>query len=93
MTTFFEIIVRTGKERDFCVFGLFNLLSFCEIIRNSGFVLILFHVTKNSTETFPLPFLWVFKDLSKFIFEPVCLRVFMDYLEKKEPQSRLTSLT
>jgi len=33
---------------------------------------------------FPLPFTWIFKDLSKFIFEPMCVKIFKNYLEKAE---------
>ena len=33
---------------------------------------------------FPLPFTWIFRDLSKFIFEPICVKIFRKYLEKEE---------
>lgn len=29
-------------------------------------------------------------DLTKFIFEPMCLQVFNKYLDKKEPKSRIS---
>ena len=33
---------------------------------------------------FPLPFTWIFRDLSKFIFEPYCVKVFRNYLKQEE---------
>jgi len=36
---------------------------------------------------FPLPFTWIFRDLSKFIFEPYCVHVFRKYLKEKEKAS------
>jgi hypothetical protein len=36
---------------------------------------------------FPLPFAWIFRDFSKFIFEPYCIRIFESYLQEREPES------
>jgi hypothetical protein len=44
----------------------------------------LLYCTRKCYGLFPLPFTWIFRDLSKFIFEPVCLRVFRKYLVEKE---------
>jgi hypothetical protein len=48
------------------------------------FVFFLFWFTRKCTDEFPLPFTWIFKDLSKFIFEPMCVQIFRRYLEEKE---------
>ena len=45
--------------------------------------------TRKCWAFFPLPFTWILKDFSKFIFEPLCVEVFKEYLEKKEPESIL----
>ena len=57
-----------------------------DLLRCLSFVAIIYFVTVNSFAFFPLPFVWVFEDFSKFIFEPQCVAVFIDYIKLKEPQ-------
>lgn len=67
--------------------NLFNMMSLGEVIRSSAFIITLYVLTYNYTDKYPIPFLWIFKDLSKFIYEPTCLETFMNYLELKEQKS------
>lgn len=46
-------------------------------------------IGRQATFYFPYPFMWIFRDFSKFVFEPFCIRVFEGYLYSREPQSRL----
>lgn len=79
----------THSLKNTCFLGLFNMLSVGEMFRTCAFIVSLFMLTYKSSVVFPLPFMWVFKDLSKFIFEPICLKIFMDYLEAKDKLSSL----
>ena len=54
------------------------------LVRAVTFISVLTFLTRKTKDFFPLPFTWIFKDLSKFIFEPMCLKVFRDYLDEKE---------
>lgn len=80
--------VINAQNKDKCMFGLLDFNAVGDIIRALGFVTALSYVTHRSMFYFPLPFTWIFKDLSKFIFEPTCIKVFRMYLEKKEPDGR-----
>ena len=77
------------NTNDSCFLGLFHYNSFGDIVRLLGFILVLYIVTKKSDQYFPLPFTWIFKDLSKFIFEPTCIKVYRHYLIAKEPEGLL----
>lgn len=85
---FYEIALRCPNPRDVCVLWTYNLLSIGEVVRSCSFVISLYVLTRKSTEYFPFPFSWVFVDLTKFIFEPMCLQIFTKYLDKKEPKSK-----
>lgn len=91
VSAYFEAIGQIRGGRQFCLLGLFNLAAFGEIVRSCSFILTLYALTRQSQAVSPLPYSWVFEDLSKFIFEPTCLQVFVDYLEQKEPKSKLIS--
>lgn len=69
-----------------CVFGVIHFKAFSDCIKALGFVIVLWYLTNKSDNYFPLPFTWIFKDLSKFIFEQTCIKVYRDYLIKKEPE-------
>lgn len=73
--------VTTEKH---CLLGLFTPKGLGDMCRAFTFVFFLFWFTRKSTDDFPLPFTWIFKDLSKFIFEPMCVQIFRKYLEEKE---------
>ena len=88
MSAYFEAIGQIEGGRQYCLLGLFNLAAFGEIVRSCSFILTLYALTRRSKSTSPLPYSWVFEDLSKFIFEPTCLQVFVDYLEQRESKSR-----
>jgi hypothetical protein len=75
-----------------CVFGVIHSRALSDCIKALGFVIVLWYLTNKSDNYFPLPFTWIFKDLSKFIFEQTCLKVFRDYILKKEPDGRIRSL-
>lgn len=83
----FEIF--STQIQNVCVFGIWHYNAFGDLMKNFGFIAVLFYLTNKSNYYFPLPFSWIFKDLSKFIFEPTCVAVFRKYLLKKEPNSRL----
>lgn len=64
-------------------FGFITLEALIDICRATSFIIIGYIITKKKYS--PAPFTWVFDDFSKFIFEPTCIKVFMKYLQKKEP--------
>lgn len=70
---------------DGCMFDMLHYNAVNDCIRALGFVIVLWRLTNKSGDYFPLPFTWIFKDLSKFIFEHTCIKVFREYLVKKEP--------
>jgi hypothetical protein len=74
------------RSADGCILGILHYNTLNDCIRALGFVAVLWYLTKKSDAYFPLPFTWIFKDLSKFIFESECLRVFQGYLRAKEPE-------
>lgn len=83
-------IVDSGNENG-CVMGIIHFRALTDCIKALGFVVVLWYLTNKSDNYFPLPFTWIFKDLSKFIFEQTCLKVFRDYLAAKEPNGMLDS--
>lgn len=58
------------------------------LLRASLFIGYMAMVAKQATFYFPYPFMWIFRDFGKFIFEPYCIRVFECYLANREPQSK-----
>lgn len=79
----------TSESVETCVLGIWHFNTVADVARCINFVTVLWYLTNKSTmQYFPLPFTWIFKDLSKFIFEPTCIKVFQQYLEQQEPDSR-----
>jgi hypothetical protein len=79
----------TSEASESCVFGIWHYNTISDVFRCISFAIVLWYLTKKSTmQYFPLPFTWIFKDLSKFIFEPTCIKVFQNYLQHEEPDSR-----
>lgn len=74
-----------------CFFGMLNMVFALNLIRMTAFNSFLFTISRHCSFYFPYPFAWIFKDLSKFVFEPYCIRVFEQYLHDKEPQSKINS--
>lgn len=70
-----------------CYFGAFTGIFTLSMLRLVLFVGYLTYISRNCFFYFPLPFAWIFKDLSKFVFEPYCIRIFEAYLNVKEPNS------
>ena len=58
------------------------------LLRAGLFVGYLSAIARTATFYFPYPFMWIFRDFGKFIFEPYCLRVFEGYLANREPTSK-----
>lgn len=85
LCAYFEIVNRWPAARDACAFGLFNALSLGEVIRSCGIICLLYCLTYKNLTAPKTTFSWIFKDLSKFIFEPTCYITFLKYLAKKEP--------
>ena len=74
-----------------CLFNMINS-NFCiDIMRCSLFIIIIYITTISSFSYFPLPYTWVFEDFSKFLFEPKCVRVFLNYIKAKE-KDKLTTM-
>jgi hypothetical protein len=78
-----------GKAATQCVLGSLTANYFVNLLRMVLFVGHLTYITRSSFFYFPLPFAWIFKDLSKFIFEPYCIRIFEGYLHSQEPKSNV----
>lgn len=89
LAAYYEFLPHVDPFKEGCVF-IYNWFSFGEIVRSCLFIVTLYLLTYNSTTTFPLPFSWVFNDISKFIFEPSCLEVYMRYLEVKDPAGNVS---
>lgn len=70
-----------------CLLGLMTMPYALNLARAALFIGFLALVARQATFYFPYPFMWIFRDFSKFIFEPYCIRVFEGYLANKEPQS------
>ena len=88
---YYEMIINknlykpiTRPKGQTCIMGIFTSNAFGDLLRLFAFFLSLMICTKKCYGLFPLPFTWIFRDLSKFIFEPVCVKVFRKYLEQKE---------
>lgn len=70
-----------------CHLYLFKAPALLDLARCLSSITIIFIITMKRFSYFPLPFTWVFRDLSKFIFEPSCVSMFSKYLRKKEPSN------
>lgn len=68
-----------------CPFLLFRTVAVVDMLRCLTFILVLYIITMKTFTYFPLPFTWVFEDFSKFIFDPLCLTVFRNYLKHSHP--------
>lgn len=68
-----------------CILGTLTISAVLDLMRCFTFVTIIYIITIKSFAPFPLPFTWVFRDFTKFIFEPQCVSVFLRYLKAKEP--------
>ena len=77
-------LMATNKFNELCIFGVFSAIGLGDILRAIAFMSSLIYCTRKCYGLFPLPFTWIFKDLSKFIFEPLCVKVFRQYLNEKE---------
>ena len=71
-----------------CFIGIYAAPFAFNLIRMLLFNGYMSALSKHCSFYFPYPFAWIFKDLSKFVFEPYCIRVFEQYLSAKEPVSR-----
>lgn len=67
-----------------CLFGIVTLSGLGDLLRAVAYLSSLIYCTRKCYGLFPLPFTWIFRDLSKFIFEPLCVKVFREYLNEKE---------
>ena len=88
---YYELIVNQSigrpdepPEYQRCVLGIFTVCASADILRMIAFFISLLYCTRKCYGLFPLPFTWIFRDLSKFIFEPLCLSVFSNYLHSME---------
>lgn len=81
-TSFHKDSLINGDE---CILQLWHFNAFGDMLRALGFLGALWLLTHKSRYYFPLPFTWIFKDLSKFILEPTCIQVFRNYLSEREP--------
>lgn len=75
------------KDKSDCVFGTFSGNGLMEILRALIFIIIVKICTKDYYNLFPLPFTWIFNDFSKFVFEPMCIPIFCNYLNIMEPEN------
>lgn len=71
-----------------CFLGLMTMVYSLNILRALLFTTYIASIGREATFYFPYPFMWIFRDFSKFVFEPYCIRVFEGYLCSREPQSR-----
>lgn len=78
-----------GGSIQSCFLWTFTTQYLLILLRGVAFAAFMFYLSKRCLFYFPLPFAWIFKDFSKFIFEPYCIRIFEAYLVQKEPNSRL----
>lgn len=85
-----KLLSEPLQEVCFCYMIRFD--AFLDILRCFAFIVIIYVITMKSFTTFPLPYTWVFKDFTKFLFEPKCVAVFMKYIQKKEPE-KLETIT
>jgi hypothetical protein len=83
---YYALLVTSNKitTEKHCILGFFTPKGLGDMLRCFTFVFFLWWYTRKCTDEFPLPFTWIFKDLSKFIFEPMCVKIFRKYLEEKE---------
>ena len=85
----FSNAFRSNSNISRCVFQVLHGDAGIDILRCLMFLIIIYATTISSFTYFPLPFTWVFEDFSKFIFEPKCVRVFIKYLNTKEPNKKV----
>ena len=74
---------RESYEPDLCLLGLWSN-GLVDMVRCVTLVGILYWVSSSKFQNFPLPYSWVFEDLSKFVFEPRCMEYFIKYIREKE---------
>jgi hypothetical protein len=72
-----------------CFLGQYSMVFVLNMFRMLCFFLYMQYISRHCFFYFPLPFAWIFRDFSKFIFEPYCIRIFESYLQEREPESRL----
>lgn len=80
----FSNFTKDPNDKVLCVLGIFTLNGMGDILRALAYLGSLIYCTRKCYGLFPLPFTWIFRDLSKFIFEPLCVKVFRKYLNEKE---------
>lgn len=71
-----------------CFLWTYTMQYLLIVVRTLCFTAFIYLLSKRCLFYFPLPFAWIFKDFSKFIFEPYCIRIFEAYLVQKEPSSK-----
>lgn len=77
--------LKTAPHKQLFIFDAFRLDAVVDLLRCFTFIVIIYVVTMRTFSFFPLPFTWVFRDFSKFLFEPQCISVFLQYLREREP--------
>lgn len=80
----FSNFTKDPNDKVTCILGIITLNGFGDILRALAYLGSLIYCTRKCYGLFPLPFTWIFRDLSKFIFEPLCVKVFREYLNEKE---------
>lgn len=85
---YYEMVINNNMDnsgsQETCWLGIVTKNAFGDILRTISFFVALMSCTRKCSGLFPLPFTWIFRDLSKFLFEPVCVKVFRHYLLEKE---------
>lgn len=76
---------RSQRKIPRCEFDTIHGDFAIDLLRATLLIVIIYITTISSFTYFPLPYTWVFEDFSKFLFEPQCVRVFLNYLKVKEP--------
>ena len=75
-----------------CALSIFTTQGLFDILRAASFFLVVTFCTKDYSHVFPLPFTWIFGDFGKFIFEPVCAKIFCDFLFETEDKASFDTL-
>jgi hypothetical protein len=81
-----------GSSITDCFLYTYRMHYLLVVFRGLSFAMFMYWLSKRCLFYFPLPFAWIFKDFSKFIFEPYCIRIFEAYLVQKEPASKTSLL-
>jgi hypothetical protein len=89
LSVYSEFIFRRSPNKEICVFGMYNLFSFEELLRSSSIIILLYSLTYKKITRPSIAYVWLFNDLSKFILEPTCYITFIKYLCKNEPTRSL----